>query len=246
MPASESIPASAAFPVTHWSLVNAADNGRITVREEAMDTLCRLYWKPVYCFIRTQARAGEEASDLTQGFFAHLLEQGLVSRATPLRGRFRSFLLGCVKRYLSSERERTNTGRRGVDWDRLSLNTNEVEECLAIADAAKDRPDQAYDYACALSLINEALRLLEEECSANGRAALFSALKPYLQGDAAAPDHAETARKLGTSPGTISVTVHRLRQRYRAVLRSVVAQTLSDPLAVDEELRSLQEILEGR
>lgn len=211
-----------------------------------MAAVCRLYWKPVYCFIRSQARPEEAAMDLTQGFFAHLLEQGLVRRAAHHRGRFRSFLLGCVKRYLGSERALTNAAKRGAAWHRLHLDIEEIEECLAIAEPAKRRPDQAYDYACALSLIREALRQLEAECAANGRADLFSALKPYLQGDAAAPSQAETARKLGTTPPTIAVTVHRLRQRYRAILRSVVAQTLSDPLAVDAELKSLQEILEGR
>jgi len=210
-----------------------------------LGTLCRLYWKPVYCFIRTQTRPGEEPADLTQDFFAHLLEKGLVSRADPHRGRFRSFLLGCVKRHLSGERRRVNTARRGMDWSQQGFNIEEVEECLAIAGDAKDRPDQAYDHACALSLMREALRQLEAECAANGRGSLFIVLKPYLQGDAAAPDQAETGRKLGTTPGTISVTVHRLRQRYRAILRSVVAQTLSDPLAVDEELQSLREILES-
>ena len=238
---------AAQFTTTHWSLILAAGEQGSAPNAEAMETLCRLYWKPVYCFIRSQKCPEDEAIDLTQGFFAHVLESNLVRCADRQRGRFRSFLLGCVKRYLSDEHARANAAKRGRDRTRVvASDITEIEEGLAIPDAAAQRPDLAYDYACAVSLINEALRLLEEECVANGRASVFAVLKPYLQGDAATPGHAETARLLGMTPGTVSVTVHRLRQRYRVLLRSVVAQTLSDPLAVDDELQSLQEILESR
>ncbi|MCP5516257.1 MAG: hypothetical protein H7A45_03250 [Verrucomicrobiales bacterium] len=245
MSAQEASSAADEFPPTQWSLVSAVEANRGTVSQDALETLCRLYWKPVYHLIRSQARPGEEAIDLTQGFFAHLVEQGLIGRADRRRGRFRSFLHGCVKRYLSGERDRMNTVKRGANWSRLGRDIEGVEEYLVLADQTEAPPDQSYDYACVLALMREALRLLELECASRGRTPIFNALKPYLQGDAAAPDHAETARKLGTTPGTISVTVHRMRHRYRILLRSVVARTLSDPLAVDEELQSLREIIES-
>lgn len=246
MSKSSSDPRPSPFPVTRWSLVLAARGSRSGTAAEALEELCRLYWKPIYGFIRTRSHVPEDALDLTQGFFAHLLEKDLIHRADSQLGRFRSYLLGCVKNYLSDEHARARTRKRGGEWTQVDFSVDEVEEWLRLTRAsAPDRPDVVYDCACAISLLHEALRLLEAECASRGRTRLFKALQPYLQSDSAAPDYAQTARALGTTPGTIKVTVHRLRTRYRSLLRSVVAQTLADPLGVDEELQSLQAALEA-
>jgi len=234
---------SASCPATRWSLVLAAGDSRSPNAEEALEHLCRLYWKPVYGFVRSRSHSPEDALDLTQGFFAHLLESRLIHRADAQLGRFRSYLLGCVKNYISGEKAKALTRKRGGDWKRINLDVGAVEQWLSIAAPAARQPDQIYDYACAVSLLDEALRLLEEECATKDQSNVFAALKPYLQGDAAGPNYAETARALGTTHGTVRVMVHRLRTRYRTVLRSVVAETLSDPLAVEEELRNLRAAL---
>lgn len=234
------------FPVTRWSLVLTAGDSHSSAAVQALEDLCQLYWKPVYGYIRASRRSRDDALDLTQGFFGHLLEKKVFQRAHAGRGRFRSYILGCLKKYLCEEQRHAAARKRGGDWSRVDYGVEDVEEWLGIAARAKDRPDRVYDYACAVSLMNEALKLIEEEYGAKGRSRAFAALKPYLQGDTAAPDYALTARTLGTTPGTIGVLVHRARARYRGLLRSVVAQTLTDPLAVDEELRSLKAALELR
>jgi RNA polymerase sigma-70 factor (ECF subfamily) len=234
---------AAAFATTHWSLVLAAGDEDSSTARQALDDLCRLYWKPVYVFVRLRSKDQDDALDLTQGFFAHLLEKGLIRRANADHGRFRSYLLGCVKHYLENEHRRNHRQKRGGALPQIHCSTHEIENWLQTAAPASHQPDQLYDCACATSIMSEALRRLEAECARNHRSRLFEQLRPYLQGDAAAPDYTQTAQALGTTLGTIKVTVHRLRTRYRSLLRSVVAQTLSDPLKVDDELRALREAL---
>jgi len=232
------------FPITRWSLILAVGDSRSSAAAEALESLCRLYYKPVYGFIRSRCFSREDALDLTQGFFAHILERGLIRSADAQLGRFRSYLLGCAKRFVSNQEARAAAAKRGGQAKRLDESIEEVERWLPLAAPDANRPDVVYDYGCALALMTEALRLLKEECAAKDRAELFNTLRPYLQGDAASPNYQHTARALGTTPGTVAVTVHRLRARYRSLLRSVVAQTLADPLGVDDELRSLQAALD--
>jgi len=210
-----------------------------------LEELCTLYWKPVYGYVRSQGNDREEARDLTQGFFTYLLEKALPGRARSDRGRFRSFLLGCVNHFLSDSRARGQARKRGGDWARLEGSIEEVEGWLQLAGPAGQQPDQLYDWACAISLMNQALERLGAEYGSPERQRMFAVLRPYLESDDGLPDYTETAAALGTTPGTVKVLVHRLRRRYRGVLRSLVAETLSDPLAVDDELRHLWEALEA-
>ena len=239
----ETEPGTSRFPNTRWSLVIAAGGSRSTVAQAALEELCALYWKPVYGYVRSRRYNREEARDLTQGFFAHLLEKALYDRARSDRGRFRSFLLGCVNHFLSDSKSRVQAQKRGGDWARLEGSIEEVEGWLELATATGQQPDQLYDWACAISLMNQALERLGAEHESPDRHRLFAALRPYLQCDDGQITYAETAAVLGTTAGTVKVLVHRLRQRYRSKLRSLVAETLSDPLAVDDELRHLGEAL---
>jgi RNA polymerase sigma-70 factor (ECF subfamily) len=234
---------STGFPATRWSLVLAAGDNESAAATEAMEGLCQLYWKPVYGYIRASQRSPEDALDLTQGFFAHLINGDVIRRADQRRGRFRSFILVCLRDYLCDERRRVGTQKRGGDWRRIDGDVADVEEWLGAMGSSKRQPDVIYEVSCAMALMNEAMRLLHEECDRSDRARLFEVLRPYLQGDAAAPSYEETARLLNTTPGTVRVTVHQLRKRHRRLVRSIVAQTLADPLAVDDELRSLREAL---
>lgn len=236
-------PVSAGFPATRWSLVLAAGHSESLAAAAALEGLCRLYWKPVYSYIRTSHRSREEALDLTQGFFARLIDGHVVQRADQERGRFRTFILGCLKDYLGDEARRSEAQKRGGNWRRIDGDVTDVEEWLGVMGRSRKQPDVLYDFSCAVALTNEALRLLQDECERSDRARLFEVLRPYLQGDAAAPDYRQVAERLQTTAGTVRVMVHRLRTRHRRLLRSVVAQTLADPLAVDDELQSLREVL---
>ena len=238
-------PGTSSFPITRWSLVIAAGGSRDTGARVALEELCALYWKPVYGYVRARGNDREAARDLTQGFFAYLLEKALLGRAQSDRGRFRSFLLGCVNHFLSDSQSRLQTQKRGGDWARLEGSIDEVEGWLQLAGPAGQQPDQLYDWACAISLMNQALERLGAEYRAPDRQRVFVALRPYLECDGGLPDYAETAAVLETTAGTVKVLVHRLRRRYRSGLRSLVAETLSDPLAVDDELRHLCEALEA-
>lgn len=237
--------AASPFPNTRWSLIFAAGDSRAPTARQALDALCALYWKPVYCYIRSREANREEARDLTQGFFEHLMEKHLFHHAQANRGRFRSYLLGCVTNFLKNARTHARAQKRGGDCTRIDESIEAAEGWLELAASESQQPDRVYDWACAISVMDQALERLEAEHDDPKRRQVFAALRPHLQCEDPVPKYAATAAQLGTTAGTIKVLVHRLRRRYRNLMRSIVAETLSDPLSVDDELRCLGEALEA-
>ncbi|HOW65227.1 MAG TPA: hypothetical protein P5186_09470 [Candidatus Paceibacterota bacterium] len=231
------------FPTTHWSVVLAAGHPSSPNAEAALAELCRLYWPPLYVFARRLGHAPEDAQDLTQGFFEHLLRVQLTAKADAAKGKFRSFLLGAFKRFIGSEEARTRAQKRGGGKMLISCDVPQAEMRFLSESMTHLSPEVLFDRYWALSMFEETLRLLETEFRQFGRAPLFDQLHPFLQGEANGLTYADAARNLGTTEGTIRVTVSRMRQRYRELLRSVLAMTLDSPHEVDDELEHLRAAL---
>jgi RNA polymerase sigma-70 factor (ECF subfamily) len=236
---------SAQFATTHWSTVLAAGDGASPNSREALETLCRMYWFPVYAFIRRKGYSPEDAQDLTQSFFADFLARHAVDRADPNRGRFRTFLLACLQNFLSHERDRALARKRG--GGRL--------EVLDLADAERRHQEQAFEGATpetlyekhwALSLLERVLERLRADFLHTGSAALFEKLKPHLWQDEAAVPYERLAGVHRMSEGALRVTVYRLRLKYREILRDEIAQTVASPDEVDDEIRHLRRVLSER
>ena len=236
---------SEAFPLTHWSAVFAAGKEGTARAEAALAEFCSAYWYPLYAFARRKGHQPADAQDLTQGFFAYLIQAQLVAKANPEKGRFRSFLLGCFINFTAADKERARTLKRGGGHLVVPLKSQQAEARLAQEPSPDASPERLYDRHWALAVIEVALAHLEAEFKKSGRTALFQQLQPFLQGDASGPSYAEVAQQLGTTEGTIKVTVHRLRQRYRDLLRTVVSQTVNSPIEVDAELAHLMAALRG-
>jgi len=233
-----------AFPTTHWSVVLAAGHARSSAAEAALAEFCRAYWYPLYAYARRSVRTPADAQDLTQGFFGHLLQSQILARAEAGKGRFRSYLLGCFQNYIASDHARSTAQKRGGECPAFSLDAQEAEARFGRELVDRHSPETLYEKSWALAVIDQAFGLLEAEVRRSGRAPLFEALCPFLQGDSAATSYVAVARNLGTSEGTIKVTVHRLRRRYRDLLRAVVARTVDSPTEVEEELRHLMQVLQ--
>jgi len=233
------------FPPTHWSAVFAAGKEGTARAEAALAELCSAYWYPLYAFARRKGHQPADAQDLTQGFFAYLIDAQLVAKANPDKGRFRSFLLGCFIHFMASEKERAQARKRGGGHFLVPLDSPQAEARLAQEPSPEANPERLFDRHWALAVLDAALAHLEVEFRRSGRAALFQQLQPFLQGDAGGPGYHEVAERLGTTEGTIKVTVHRLRQRYRELLRIVVSQTVNNPIEVDAELAHLMAALRG-
>lgn len=239
-----------AFAPTRWTLVLAA-RGETPDAKAALGELCEAYYQPVFRFFRREGHDEDTARDLTQEFFARLLARDGVAGVTPERGRFRSFLLGAVKHFLGDRRDRERALKRGggvipepLDPVGHGNGTDPgTAPGLQVADAAADRPDTFFDRQWAFALMERALTGLAAELAAEGRAAHFAALKPWLVGDTTALSQADAGRTLGLSEGAVKVAIHRLRKRFRELVRHEVAQTIPASEDVDTELRYLVEVL---
>jgi RNA polymerase sigma factor (sigma-70 family) len=236
-------PGAREFYTTRWSIVLAAQRGTdATGAGAALAALCRDYWYPLYAFVRRRGFAAHDAQDLTQAFFADLLERN-PTLADPAKGRFRSYLLGALKHFLANEWHRANTLKRGggqkiVEWDAL-----DPEARYAMEPADQTDPETLYDKRWAMELLNRAMAKLRAEFVAKDDATTFDALKGTLTG--AELEREELAKKLGMNAGALKVAVHRLRHRYREVLRAEIAETVDSPAEVDEEMRHLARMLRG-
>ena len=237
--------ASGSFPKTHWSAILAAGQEEGTAAETALAELCRGYWYPIYAFARRKGHQPADAQDLTQVFFIHLLEARLVRRADPHKGRFRSFLLGCFTRFLASEADRAQARKWGAGTWMPPIDVPQAEYRLAATPESTASPEELFDRHWAVAVIDAALARLEAEMRESGRGALFEQLLPSLEGDDDRPGYADIARRLETTEGTIKVTVHRLRRRYRELIRLVVSQTVNNPMDVENELGHLMAALRG-
>jgi RNA polymerase sigma-70 factor (ECF subfamily) len=230
------------FATTHWSTVRKAGVSQGEDCARALNTLCQGYWYPLYAYVRRLGHSPEDSQDLTQSFFAYLLDKRLLGRADPGSGRFRSFLLGSLKKFIANEWRRQNALKRGGGMT-VSFDAQTAEERYAVEPVDEANPQLIYDQAWAVAVLDQAFALLAAEHSQAGKAPLFEALKPCLQGDRTRASYPEIGARFGMSEGAVKVAVYRLRQRYRELLRSVVANTVDDPLEVDQELRHLVDIL---
>lgn len=232
------------FRTTRWTQVSRA-KAESPEGRRALAELCDAYYEPVAAFLRCQLRDADAARDLAHDFFATVLEGGAISRADQDRGRFRSYLLGAVKHFLSHHREAAQRLKRGGGAEQISLNDTEAGEARALEDASVLAPDAAFDRQWALTVLARALEALRQECAAEGRADFFEAVKPWLTGEAAHGDQSALAASCGMNANALKVAVHRLKRRFRAVLKAEVAGTLDDPDAVEDELRALFAALGG-
>lgn len=244
--AERAVGADGHFTTTHWSLVlRAAAADSPTMAAAALETLCRTYWYPLYVYVRRRGYGPSDAQDLTQQFFAGFLEQGSFARADPTRGRFRSFLLKSLQHFLLDDWKRAHRAKRGGGMALLALDS-EVAERQFAADA-KDRisPELAFDERWALTLLDRVLKRLGEEYARAGKTGLFAALQKHLWGTEGAAAYAQIAQELGMTEGALRVAVHRVRTRYRELLRAEVGHTVHDPAEIDEELHYLIRIVGG-
>ena len=223
------------FETTQWSLVLAAGEGGSAA---ALERLCASYWLPVYAFVRRRGYRVEDAQDLTQGFFARLIEKGDLRAADRERGRFRSFLLTNCQYYLANERDRASAQKRGGGRAAIPIDFDQAPG-LEAALAHEETPERLYDRQWCLTLLDGVLTALRDEHAGAGKAEVFDRLKEFLTGSEGAGSHAEAAADLGMTPGAVKVAVHRLRRRYRDELRRRVAETVASEADVDDEIRHL-------
>jgi RNA polymerase sigma factor (sigma-70 family) len=227
------------FATTRWSLVVAARDRAVPDAQQALAELCQLYWYPLYAYIRRHGHAHEQAQDLTQEFFARLLEKDGLAAVDPSKGRFRSYLLVACQHFLSNQRDHDQAQKRGGGRQTLSIDFQDAEGRYAHEPAHDETPERLFERRWAVALLEQVLARLRREYEAAGKGQLFERLKARLIGDADRVPHAQAAADLGMSEGAVKVSVHRLRQRYRELLHEEIAQTLDDAGQVEEEIRAL-------
>ncbi len=233
------------FPTTHWSVVLSAGDGSLPNAKAALERLCRAYWYPLYVYVRWQGRSVEDAQDLTQEFFARLLQRDYLRLSDPARGRFRTFLLTALKRFLVNDWKKGRAVKRGGGQTVISWNQQETESRFLVEPADQTTPEKAFEKRWALIVLEQVLERLREEFTAGGQTERFERLKVLLWGEKDSPSYAEVAAELGLTEGALKVTVHRLRQRYRELLRAEIANTVERPEEVDDELRHLIAAISG-
>jgi RNA polymerase sigma factor (sigma-70 family) len=227
------------FATTRWSIVVQAGRQSSPDCQHAMATLCEAYWYPIYAFVRRHGHSVPDAQDLTQEFFARLLERNDLSTADQGRGRFRSFLLAAVKHFLCNERDRARAKKRGGGRGTLSLDFGAGEERLGREPINMDTPEKLFERRWALTMLENVLSRLRAEYDVQGRQTLFAALKGALAGEKSPRGYGALANELKMTEGAVKVAVHRLRRRYRELLHDEVAQTVTDRAKIDHEIREL-------
>ncbi len=228
-------PGAREFHTTHWSVVVSARGDRSGARV-ALEKLCQAYWYPLYAFVRRQGLSEHDAQDLTQEFFARLLEKDWLAGVDRERGRFRSWLLAALKHFLANEWTRNRTQKRGGGAVLFSFDELDAESRLR-HEPATDSPEQIYDRRWAMTLLEQVMARLRTEMAGAGKLGHFEALKFCLTGEKSG--YAEVGARLGMSEGAVKVAVHRLRERYRALLRAEIAETVATEEEVEDELRAL-------
>lgn len=230
------------FSTTRWTTVLRAGGDDASARQ-ALTDLCRAYWLPLYIYVRRRGRSHHDAEDLTQGFFADLLNRGAFRRADPARGAFRSFLLSSLSNYLHNAHDHVMTARRGGGLEHIPVDAKEAATLFEQIDAEALTPDRAFDRGWALAVFDRALVRLRDEQAKLGRARWFDRLKPLLQTGPKAGDHEKIAAEFGVSKNVVAVSMHRLNGRYRQLVRDEIADTVNGPDALEAELQELLAIL---
>ena len=242
-PSSEAGPRDAAFVTTHWSVVLAARRSDTTRAQAALARLCQTYWYPLYAYVRRRGYGPHDAQDLTQEFFARLLAQNWLAQADRERGRFRTFLLTALSHFLANEWDKARAQKRGGAVEFVPLQLDNAETRYGQESADPVTPEQCFERRWALALLDEVLNRLRQEQVAAGAGALFDTLKPCLAGTRQAQPYAALALELGMTEGAVKVAVHRLRHRYRQLLREEIANTVTSTQEVDEEMHHLFAVL---
>src|SRR5215831_12822098 len=227
------------FASTHWSLVVAAGQRELPESREALATLCRLYWYPLYAYARRRLPQAQDAQDLTQEFFARLLEKDYLRQADRQRGRFRAFLLTAFKHFMAKEHQRAYALKRGGGRTFLPLDFDRGERRYHQEPSHQATPEWLYERSWALTLLEQGLTQLREELAGAGKEPLFECLKGTLTVEATPRPYAELAGELGMTAEALKVAVHRLRRRYAELIRAEIAQTVTTPEEIEDELREL-------
>jgi RNA polymerase sigma-70 factor (ECF subfamily) len=227
------------FATTHWSVIVAARDGDALQARDALAALCQTYWYPLYVYIRRQGHSWDEAQDLTQEFFARLLEKESLRLVDPAKGKFRSFLIAACKHFLANERDRARAIKHGGGQVFIPIDGKAAESRFQAEPAHAQTPEKAFERRWALTLLNQVLGRLRAEFEGADKSRLFDRLKGFLLKDKSAGGYGQAAQELGMTEGAVKVAVHRLRQRHRELLREEIAQTVHDPGQIDEEIRDL-------
>jgi len=241
--ADESSSSDGSFQTTLWSVVVEAGKGGSERSSAALARLCRAYWYPLYVFVRRQGHSPEDAQDLVQEFFARVLDRNYFRAADPQKGRFRFFLVAALRHFLANEWDRTQCQKRGGDRQIVSFEDQDPETRYLAETASDLSAEKAFERRWALTLLEQTLEQLKAEYAAAGRAELFSELEVFLNGEQSPHSSAQICQRLGMREGTLRVTVHRLRQRYRELLRLEIAKTVESTADIDDEIRHLFEAL---
>lgn len=239
------VAAGSAFPETRWTLVVAAGDKGDPGSREALGTLCRSYWYPLYAFVRRKGHTPDAAHDLTQEFFLQLLNRRFFERADRQKGRFRSFLMAAMGYFLADQNDLANARKRGAGIELLPFEMEDGETRYAKEPAHNETPERIFERRWARATVDNVVNVLREDFARHGRLDHFQVLKTYLMGQGDVP-YADLAKKLNTTEGAMKAGIHRLRKRFRDTLRAEVAATVSDPSEVDDELRFLARALSGK
>jgi RNA polymerase sigma-70 factor (ECF subfamily) len=234
---------NAAFATTRWSVVLSTLDGDPGRARLALEQLFVTYWYPLYAFLRRRGHQPADAEDLVQGFIAHVLERDSLRSVNADKGRFRSYLLACLNHFVADTAARAGRLKRGAGRAPLSLDAAAAERRYGLEPADPATPEQLYERRWALTLLDTVLQRLEGEAEESGRGELFRQIKGVLVGDRSGSPYARLSEQLGLSVAALAVTVHRLRRRYRELVREEIAHTVSHPAEVDEEMRHLFQVL---
>ncbi len=234
---------SGGFSSTHWSVVLTAGHGEDARSREALTQLCQTYWYPLSAFVRRRGYGPEDAQDLTQAFFAHLLEHHALAKADRARGKFRCFLLASLRNFLINEAARTAASKRGGGQPVVPFERASSEARYGLEAADNESPDKIFERNCALALLEQVLTRLRAEQEAAGKTEQFEQLRGCLMADVAPPRYPDLASQLGLSAEAVRMAVNRLRRRYRELLRKEILHTVSSPAEVEEEIQHLFAVL---
>ena len=231
--------ASGAFATTHWSVVQSAADDDTDCAAHALEQLCAKYWYPIYAFIRRRGMDHHETEDLTQAFFAQLLEKKSLKRADREKGKFRTFLLSSLTNFLNNEWDKKQTIKRGGRHQIISLDEALAEERYRCEPVTSDTPERQFERRWALTLLQQVLDSLKQEYVESGKAELFVRLEPFITGEVVPGMYAQLEVELGMREETIRVALSRLRSRFGRLLRDEIAHTVVSPEEVDGEIRDL-------
>ena len=242
-PAPEAPAGATWFATTHWSVVLAARDGDAAAASAALEKLCRAYWPPLYAYIRRDGSDQSEAQDLTQEFFARLLARDYLQQLRHQEGKFRSFLLAYLKNFLSEQRRRAGAQKRGGGCVFVSLDARAGEEGYLLEPVDALTPDQVFERRWAQAILQTALNRLRAEFTARDQAVLFERLQDYQPREAGGRSYAQLGEELGLTEAAVKSAVQRMRQRHRELLREEIAQTVTRPEEIEEELRHFRAVL---